>query len=309
MKDSKSLLLIIVSFLLIAVSLVLLWTWGYKIGNQKGVDDGKIYVISDTTRSTMPDKDSLFHLYFEAMHNLSDLDSALDKADSLKSDINNKLGEFYQLRDELLGMLNKPIDRKGIKDADKKMGELQKRMDQLKIQNNNIEKENKRLSALLNRLPAEMRVRPVVADTAAVVAISSDVPVSNAGEMVSGLTFFGAMERDGESLVSDSAATMEKLTGNFTFVSPKDDAATGVIYIVVTTPDGKVMRSTSWDTGAFETKEGRKIYTSSVKYEAMPGETQQLSFAVPYDSFQPGEYQIELYNNGVKIANGVKVLK
>jgi len=314
MKDSRSLSLIIVSILLIGVSLILLWTWGYNFGTQRVADESKVIVVRDSSNAMVPERDSLFHLYFEAMRNLNELDAALNRADSLKTDINTKLGEFYQLRDELIGMLNKPIDRKGVKSADEKMQELQIRMDQLKVQNNNIERENKRLSALINRLPIEMKIKTSsVPDSSA--SLATATPVDSASltssasvAHVKKMNFYGNAEQSGENAMADSADRMEKFNGSFDFVTSEGSSSSGVIYVVITCPDGKIMRSSSWDSGSFETKDGRKPYTCRVKYDGQPSELQTLQFSVPSDSFQKGEYKVAFYLDGMVIAMGKKLL-
>jgi len=312
MKDTKSLLLIIISFLLLAVSMVLLWTWGYKIGTKNGSEESKIVVLNDSSQISSSVKDSLFNVYVEAMNNLSDLDAALSKADSLKSDINNKIGEFYQIRNELLAMLNKPVTKTVINDADAKLGDLKKRMDQLKVQNSNIEKENKRLAALLSRLPSEMKPPAYQnADTANAVVdtpardLNNNLTVNQSAADIA-ITCF--TEKDGERLESDSAAVVEKIAGSFTFNTPADLQKAGWLYVVIICPDGKVLKSSGWDTGAFESKEGRKIYSCSIKYDLLPGELQSLSFAVPYDNFQKGDYQVQIFQDGTQILNTTKTL-
>ena len=312
MKDTKSLLLIIISFLLIAVSMVLLWTWGYKIGTKNGTDESKIVVLNDSSQISSPVKDSLFKVYVDAMNNLIDLDVALNKADSLKSDINNKIGEFYQIRDELLAMLKKPVTKTVISDADAKLGDLKKRMDQLKVQNSNIEKENKRLASLLSRLPADMK--PPAYQNADTANLNADTPVINIKNDIAPIqvnTDFSITcftEKDGERVESDSASVVEKIAGNFNFSTPVDITKPGWLYVVVICPDGKVLKSSGWDTGAFESKDGRKIYTCSMNYDMLPGEIQSLSFAVPYDNFQRGTYQIEVYQEGSRIMKTTKNL-
>lgn len=312
MKDTKSLLLIIISFLLLSVSMALLWTWGYKIGNEKGVEESKFVVIKDSNQTASPVKDSLFRLYVDGMNNLNDLDAALNKADSLKSDINNKIGEFYQIRDELLAMLNKPTTKTIISDADTKLGDLKKRMDQLKVQNNIIELENKRLAALLSRLPSNMKpdiiknvdTADLVVDTAVIQANKVLDPIRIIDNFIVTCNY----EKEGDRIESDSSYLVEKITGNFNFISPSYLTSPGVLYVVITCPNGKVMKSAGWDSGAFESKDVRKIYTCSVSYLSMPGETQPLSFSVPYENFQKGSYQIEVYLDGNLIMTTSKFL-
>ena len=154
MKDTKSLLLLIVSLLLIVVSLALLWTWGYNYGREKYKPP---IVNHDTFSAGLLSEDSLNELYNQAVSNLNNLDSALTKADSLKLDITGKLNEFYKLRDEIAALQsNADVS------SDKNISELQSKLNDLSNQNKEIIKENQRLTALLNELTKNNKAKNVV---------------------------------------------------------------------------------------------------------------------------------------------------
>jgi uncharacterized phage infection (PIP) family protein YhgE len=79
------------------------------------------------------------------------------------------------------------------------------------------------------------------------------------------------------------------------------------LYVVVTTPDGKVMG----DGSTFNTREdGPKAYTSKVSVNYEQGKATPVNFNCGQnEKYKEGSYKIEIYNNGFKIGEGVKTLK
>ena len=57
MKDSKSILLLVVSVLLILVSCALLWTWGYNFNNFTKDKQGTVFIVKDSTIATNATRD------------------------------------------------------------------------------------------------------------------------------------------------------------------------------------------------------------------------------------------------------------
>ena len=80
------------------------------------------------------------------------------------------------------------------------------------------------------------------------------------------------------------------------------------IYVVVTSPDGKII---SDGNANFMTREdGSKAFTSKVSVNYEQGKIIPVSFDWKQNErFKEGSYKIEIYNNGFKIGQGVKTLK
>ena len=78
------------------------------------------------------------------------------------------------------------------------------------------------------------------------------------------------------------------------------------LYICVTSPDGNPII-----TGKFNTRDGtEKTFTQKMELMYTQGQRQSVSFEWKKGTpFQPGDYKIEIYNNGFKIGEGVKPLK
>ncbi len=312
MKDSKSLLLLVVSVLLILVSFALLWSWGYNLGNQKSEKQGTVYILKDSTQAANEARDSLAKVYSTTIQNLGLLDSSRIKADSLKSDLSARLAEFYQLRDEISGLLKNPVTKADLDIAKQKIDELQRKIDELRDRNTDIEKENKKLYALLSQLTQNQKQsvqnsRPVIpADT----RISSASERNNAGAAFSAseLRLAAFMVDEGREQETYMALQTDKFVGTFVVKNNTAQAGNGEIMVVLMQPDGKVVKPSAWDVGSFETSEGRKIYSCKVRFEYAKGEAKRLSFTVNADKCVKGNYTVQLYQNGVMIGRMSKSL-
>lgn len=319
MRDSKSILLLIVSMLLIVASLFLLWTWGYNKGQQKSGGDSPL--ISDSTTAKLLSVDSLNELYNDAMNNLNSLDLVISRADSVKLDIGFKLEEMNRLRDEITTLLANPSNPDGLRIAQQKIMELQRRVDDLKRQNNAIQKENKRLAELLRQLAAiSYPSDPVVvnqnnaADAGTDSTQITDTPLPSNTEVEGLMTFsqpnLTAFSEESGATETTTASNALRMAGSFQIQNNLAQDATGEIMVVILQPDGKVLKSnSSWDTGIFESEDGRKIYSCKVKFNCYRGESRTMSFEVPADGLSAGEYQMTLYQNGKKIASASKTLQ
>ena len=127
MKDAKSLLLLLVSFLLVVVSFILIWTWGYRYYTSR--DEYKVnarVVLTDSVATVNRIRDSLQHVYDETIRKLdAQLDSSLVNSDSLKSQLDAKLAEFFRLSSEIRALLNSRNVAANFGTAKRKLGELQ----------------------------------------------------------------------------------------------------------------------------------------------------------------------------------------
>lgn len=86
-------------------------------------------------------------------------------------------------------------------------------------------------------------------------------------------------------------------------------ATTGqkIIFIAIINPDG----TTSVSEGTIKTRDGNEIsYTNKVSVNYEQGKVTPVSFDwKPGSEFVPGDYKIEVYNNGFKIGEALKTMK
>ena len=299
MKDYKSILLIFVSLLLLSVSLALLWTWGYNYGKKKYEPPTSVGV--DSMGNKILTKDSLNQLYINALHNLNTLDLALSKADSLKLDISFKLTEFNHLRDEISTLLSNPTDIEGLSTAQQKIGVLQSKVDELRKQNLAIQTENKRLGILLDNLSkVGDSGNNIIADAKTIIEQKSAIEKLNPSGVltISDLNIVGLTNDEINQTETDLADNLNRFSGSFLVRNNLPQNAFGEVMVVIVQPNGKVLQSSSWDSGTFETKDGRKIYTNKVKFDCNKGELKIIPFSISADQYEKGNYQALIYQNG-----------
>jgi peptide methionine sulfoxide reductase MsrA len=83
------------------------------------------------------------------------------------------------------------------------------------------------------------------------------------------------------------------------------------IYINIIAPDGSVIVIPDIGSAKFVTREGvEKLATKKVEVDYKQGERKQVQFELAKaQNFMPGDYKIEIYNNGFKIGEAVRSLK
>lgn len=308
MRDTKSLSLLLLSSVLFLLSIILLCTWGYQYYHQIQEDKTKAKQAK-ITPSTVPDgtRDSLLKIYQATLNGLDKrMDTTWNIADSLKGNLDINLKEFYTLRDEIAGLLqNKIPNAADLSLARNKIIELQQRVEQLRYRNKDVETENRKLKAILEEMAKqtqgiEKNSKLVERENKSLAAkVNALVSVSAAN-----LNLLALANNDQQE--TTEAGQTEKLVGSFTVksnISSKCD-----IVVVVVQPDGQVIQKSTWESGSFETTEGKKIYSCKLRCETSKDESKPLSFSLTADKYLKGNYTMQIYHNGVLIARMRKTL-
>jgi hypothetical protein len=303
-KLSFLLVVSLVFFLSVSLVLICAWFYYYFHDNKKA----EIRIPLNDTISHQKKFDSLQNLYTASIGTLDTL-SAYGN-DSVRADINNKLAEFYRLRNEVNSLLQERSNPDKLETARLKITSLQQKIDELKARTMKVEYENKRLSSMLQQLSNELKTgedatRRTPSGTFSKLPQDKPAvpPLLNISDVkISALS--GSTEKVEET---GSAEETERLSGTFTVRSNVHLSTNTELMIVVIQPDGRILQSTSWESGSFETREGKKIYSSKVLFD-YKGEQKQLSFSISADEFQKGEYKVFIYQNGVVIGKGSKTL-
>ena len=82
------------------------------------------------------------------------------------------------------------------------------------------------------------------------------------------------------------------------------------LYVVVTGPDGQVISNPSMGSGTLTTRaDGDRAFTYKASIEYEQGTRKTVSYPLRQDKFQVGDYKIEVYQNGFKIAEGTRNLR
>lgn len=310
MRDYKSSLLILLSVLLLisaGLFFTALYHFYYKTPYQ-------VPVVNETQKQSLSQKDnthdSLLKIYTASIKELDKgFDSVWNNTDSLKTNLDIKLSEFYQLRNEIKDILADKSNGADIKMAGQKIIELQERITTLRNTNLDVERENQRLNALLNELTDNEKIaKKNAAANANEIRAPLKRIVGNDVFLLSDLRFTAIQINDNREQETNKTDQTEKLTASFKVRNKNIQNNNAEIMLVVLQPNGKVFQNSPWDTGTFETTEGKKIYTARLRFEYNSGESKQLVFSLAADQFQQGNYTLNIYQNGKLIGRMVKTL-
>ncbi|MEO6489909.1 MAG: hypothetical protein ABIO04_08235 [Ferruginibacter sp.] len=316
MRENRSSLLLLVSLLLFLMSFVILCTWGYNT-YYKNKDDKKLLrtdsaAISKATREIAnATRDSLQYVFAATINSLGNkIDSSLHYADSLKAPLDAKLTEFFTLRSEILDLMKDKNNNGNITIARQKITELQKRVDKLLGRNKEVEQENKKLYALLEQLSSDKNSS--VAGTKPAVFASRPIPTkTKAGENLFeayDLRLSALMITDNKELETVQATQTDKFVGSFVVKNNNSITNVAEMVIVILQPDGHVLQKSTWESGTFETPEGKKIYSCKMRFDYTKGEPKRLLFSLTSENYIKGNYTMQVYYNGTLIGKINKAL-
>ena len=314
MKDSRTLLLLFVSLLLLLASITLLWSWGYQFTFKRSQNSISAVTTSpNTSNKARLISDSLQKAYYNTLNHLDKtIDSVFNKNDSLKGNLDVQLFEFYQLRNQITDSFKNRAGDIDIKLASQKINQLQQRIIQLRISNADVENENKRLSSLLKEY-TNPSFSSATAEPKTKGAMSSFVKPfevknsSGEGFTASDLQLV-AQDQDKNRQEPLQFGQPLKLAGSFVVKNKSGQNNSIEIMIVVLQPNGKVLQKSTWESGAFPTNTGNKIYSCKLQAACNRGETKRLQFWLDSDNYQKGNYSMQVYHNGVIIAKITKSL-
>jgi len=329
MKDTKTILLLVVSVLLLLVSFALLWTWGYQFSSFTKDKSGTVYILKDSTEAANATRDSLRRVYASTVAGFAKLDSAWNRADSLKTGLDIKLNEFYKLRDEITQLLKNPENQTDLESARIKINELQDRVEALRVRNIEVEQENKKLLAMINQIRQQSNNQPSGSTVSGGNSNPLITPVSNraratvppqqataapaaepAGNLFSSsdMRLSALMVDQGKEMETNEALQTDKFTGSFIVRNNAMPINSAEVYVVVIQPNGRVLQNSAWDAGSFVTKEGRKIFSCKLRFDYNKGEAKRLQFSLSGDRFEKGNYILQVYHQGTLIGRMVKTL-
>lgn len=312
MRDTKSSSLIVLSVFLLSMSLIFLCIWGYNFfsGTQKQKTELLTNKAPANAAISNNLRDSLLKIYTATIDKLdSRIDSTKMSADSLLGNVDSKLIEINKLKEGISIILK---NKNGIADlgtAREKIDELQVKVAQLQNRNLNIEKENKRLKALLQQLTTDKDVSGqhfgrLPATDKMCSGKTNAIPVFIAADIrLTALVIKD--DKEEETLQGDET---EKLKGSFNVKSNNYQNGSADMVVVVLQPNGKVLQNSIWESGVFDTPEGKRIYSVKLHFDYSNGEAKQLQFSLNTDKFQKGNYIVEIYHNGSIIGKIVKFL-
>ena len=102
-----------------------------------------------------------------------------------------------------------------------------------------------------------------------------------------------------------------KLVISFAVQNNVTDYETTDIYVVITQPDGTILKNEDqWENSVITLQNGNRItYSRKVRFEYQKGETKRLIFSLTPEEYLKGTYAMQLYHNGNLIGQTLKSLK
>jgi hypothetical protein len=255
-------------------------------------------------------RDSLQKVYTNTVQNI---DSAVTSAAPTDTALQAKYAEMDVLKTEIATLL-KGQDENDLASAKLKIEELQLKVALLQNRYTNVESENKRLQVLINQLMAankmgqgkELIPAAMLEKAKATLQERNINKGSNATyAMATDIRLFAVAENNDREIETSSADDAEKIVGSFVFKN--NEKANAEVMVIVMQPDGKVLKNSVWESGTFDTKEGKKIYSRKILVESQ-GEEKRLNFSLSPDSIIKGNYIMQVWYNGNLIARAVKVM-
>ncbi|UEG50664.1 hypothetical protein LK994_04155 [Ferruginibacter lapsinanis] len=304
MKDTKFYPLLAISIVLLLASFILLCILGYNFYT-KSQEQKSITAIAakHTNLLVNTTRDSLQKVYAETVNQFQH-NSSLTKEDSLKLNLNTKLTDFNTLRNEIASLLKDNSSLADLSLAKQKIGELQLKVDELRNRNIDIENENKRLNAMLAEYTGNANA--IVQNTKQTDNSAKAITEKNNSESSFTASDLRLTASNNNEVEVTEAEQTEKLVGTFV-VKNTTTLNNAELVVVVIQPDGKVLKN-AWESGSFDTNEGKKIYSRKIRFDYTKGEAKQLKFSLAADSGQKGNYTMLLYNKGKVIGRAIKTI-
>ncbi len=299
--------------MLAILSVALVSTWVYHLYDKSVYTSHKNEVfIKDSAAVAQGIQDSLQRIYSLTINNLgTQLDSTKNTAGQLKGELNTKLSEIYRLRAEIAAILKKNnVKKEDIDLARKKTAELQQLVLELQNKNSSIEEEKKQISAALDEVNVQVKnlegnMQQLSQENK---VLTEKVKLASVF-VVSELKLTPVMVKNDKEVETNLARKASKLVVSFDVQNNLNQYNNTEVFVVITQPDGKVMKNDVWEDFSMETSDGGKIsYTRRVKFDYQKGETKHLVFTLSPDDYQDGNYSMQVYHNGYKIGETTKTL-
>lgn len=318
MRDSKISILLIISFSIVFISMAVLGIWGYQFYNK--VD--KITTKPVAEKERKENQDSLIKIYTSTIKELErKLGATYDSAGALEDSLNIRLTDYYRLKAEVGGMLVNPKSEEDFTNAKSKIEELQIAMEALRKTNADVTEENKRLYQILSEMKKNQPAKTTSVKIAPPVKtkVETKIPTSVQTKKTTTApvvrnkveTTPAVSKPNADFTISDiglEESQNNSLTASFSVKPSAVNNITSDVMVVVISPEGKVIQKSNWESGSFNTEDGKKIYSYKVKIDGSSKDLKKIKFTLPADKATPGNYTIQLYHNGNKIGTSVRDL-
>ncbi len=311
MREDKYDILLNVSIVLLIVSATVLGISVYRT-YLRDPEPPKTNATAIVKPTLNKERDSLQVVYRSAIKAI-DTNMLRDPRINLDKESQANLTDVANLKNEITALLKDQSSTADLASAKLKIEELQLKVALLQNRYSGVEADNKRLQALLNQLMANNKASENGTSTAATIEkvridkvnLNNNI-VSSSSATAGDLHLFTVAENNNKEFETSYAEDAEKMIGTFSLNNLSDNTNTEVM-VVVLQPDGKVLKNSVWESGTFETKEGKKVYSRKISFDGAKKD-KQINFSLTPDNFVKGEYILQVWYNGRMIAKTFKTL-
>jgi uncharacterized small protein (DUF1192 family) len=287
----------------------LLGTWGYFLYD-KNQSDEKIQVSQTQANTAMSARDSVTLLYNEA---LTRLDSITGNNNSLQGQLSDNQSEISRLKSEINRIVsNRNATAAELRRAKSLISQLNEKIGNLEAEVARLTGENQQLATTNTVLTSEKQALETNLQTTTVEKeeLAQTVDVGSTFS-ASNIQIKPLQEKkSGKEKETTTARRVDKLIISFDVENRIAKSGPADIYVIVTAPDGQVISDPSMGSGTLTTRqEGDKPFTFKTTLEYEQGTRKNVQVPLRQNNFQTGDYRIEIYQNGFKIAEGVRSLK
>ncbi|MER3498480.1 MAG: hypothetical protein C4308_07540 [Chitinophagaceae bacterium] len=285
----------------------LLGTWGYWLYKNNQASE-QIHTQQAQVSTAMTQRDSVQLLYNDA---LSRLDSITGTNNNLQGQLADRNSEISKLKAEINSILKKRnATQAELARAKQLIAQLNSRIETLEADNARLTRENQQLTAANTQLTQEKSVleQNLQVTTAEKNELASTVDVASTFS-ASNIKITPVNEKkNGKEKTTSIAKRVDKLVLTFDVENRIAKSGAADMYVIVTTPAGKVIADPSGATFSAR-NEGDRIYTAKQSIDYEQGTRKAVVIPIRQSDFQTGDYRIEVYHNGFKIGEGIRTLK
>lgn len=296
---------IIIGFLAIA----LLGTWAYLLMN-KNATDKEIQQKTEEGVKYMTQRDSIEVLYKFTLENY---DSVTVANNDLQGKLTGKQSEISKLKGEIGSILKKKnATTEELNFAKSKIAELNDKITTLEAEVARLTGENQQLTTANTQLTQEKQNLETNLATTQTEKKTLEQTVDVASTFAASNIQINAVneKKSGKERETSSAKRVDKLVVSFDIENRIAKSGPADMYIMVASPDGKVVSGEKTGGGTLTTRQdGDLTYTSKITVNYEQGKRQNVQLPLYQEKFQKGDYKILVYQNGFKIGEGVRTLK
>jgi regulator of replication initiation timing len=288
----------------------LLGTWGYiiydKSRTKEVIQQKDVQYAALDSSKTMVQKE-----YEDALLRLDAMTSSNSRLDSL---VKTKDKDLDGLKSRIKGLVGKQnATAKDLSEARSLVKELNGKIDGYLQEIERLQGENQVLTqekATLTTQKAELETNLATTQTEKAAAEEK----VNIGQTLHASSFRIQPineKGNGKEKGTSSAKKADKFRISFDLDNMIAESGPKDLYVLVTDPAGNVISEEGLQSGSFTTRnDGEKKYTNKVSVDYEQGQRKNVSFDLKQtEKYVPGNYKVEVYNNGFKIGESTITLK